>query len=151
LPFLRRKERAGRGRAHTPPKTAVTPLAPVVCVNPTRKGLRTMHTVAFHISLSLIESLVPILAHLEDDHRDRPLARSLRTAATGIAQALAAARLAARTGTARRHRERALAQTRQVHALLRVAHAWHFALPGQRGAALARAQHLAELLGAPLL
>jgi hypothetical protein len=149
LPFLRRKERAGRGRARTPHKTAVTPLAPVVCVNPTRKGLRTMHTVAFHASLSLITSLVPIVGQLE--LTDRQLAQSLRRAASAIPQALAAAELAARKATAQRHRARALAQTRHVHALLLAEHAWQYWLPGKRAAAIVQAQHLAELLGAPLI
>jgi hypothetical protein len=108
-----------------------------------------MHTVAFHVSLSLIESLTPIVGQLR--LMDCQLAHSLRRSAAAIPQALAAARLASRKATVQRHLDRALAQTRHVHALLLVPHAWHTWMPGMRQAAIARAQHLAELLGAPLI
>jgi hypothetical protein len=108
-----------------------------------------MHTVAFHASLSLIRALAPIVHQLP--LIDRQLAQSLRRSASAIPQALAAAALATRQPTARRHLERALAQTRHVHALLLAAHAWHTWMPGARQEAIARAQYLAELLGAPLI
>jgi hypothetical protein len=108
-----------------------------------------MHNVAFHGSLSLIESLAPIIGQLQ--LMDRQLAQSLRRSASAIPQALAAARLASRQATAQRHLDRALAQTRHVHALLLAVHAWHTWMPGKRQAAIARAQYLAELLGAPLI
>lgn len=61
------------------------------------------------------------------------------------------AALVSRQATAQRHLERALAQTRHVHALLLAAHTWHTWLPGPRQHAIAHALYLAELLGAPLI
>jgi hypothetical protein len=140
----RRKQRAGRHVARAAPKTAVTPLAPGPCVNPTRKGLTTMHTVEFHLSLTLIQSLVPILPRLRAI--DRELARALRASATAIPRALAAAELAARAQDAARHRRRAHALARHVLALLLTAHAWHYEMPDKRSLALVQAEHLVEYL-----
>ena len=106
-----------------------------------------MHTVEFHLSLALIHALAPILPRLRLIGGDgRELARELRASATAIPRALAAAELAARKHDAARHRRRAHALARHVHALLLTGHAWHYELPGLRSLALVRAEHLAEYL-----
>jgi hypothetical protein len=102
-----------------------------------------MHTVEFHISLALIRSLVPILPPLRLIGRD---GRELRASATAIPRALAAAALASRPQVAARHRSRAHALARHVHALLLTDHAWHYEMPGLRSRALVQAEHLAEYL-----
>src|SRR5690606_31246495 len=101
VPYGARSAPAEAGRARRQVRPA-RPLRRWVCVNPTRKGLRMIHTDAFHVSLSLIESLVPIVEQLP--LMDAELARALRRSAAAIPQALAAARLASRKGTAQRHR-----------------------------------------------
>jgi hypothetical protein len=103
-----------------------------------------MHTVEFHLSLSLIQTLAPMLPQIE--RLDGALARELRASVTAIPRALAAAELAARPHHAARHRRRACALARHVLALLLTSHAWHFELPGPRGQALMIAEHLVEIL-----
>ncbi|HWN71465.1 MAG TPA: hypothetical protein VNM90_27690 [Haliangium sp.] len=103
-----------------------------------------MHTVEFHLSLALIQALAPILPRLR--LMDRELARELRASATAIPRALASAVLAARPHVAARHRSRAHALARHVHALLLTGHAWHYQMPGLRSEALMSAEHLAEYL-----
>lgn len=101
-----------------------------------------MHTVEFHLSLALIQSLAPILPGLRAI--DRELARELRASATAIPRTLAAAELAARPHITARHRRRAHALARHVLALLCTAHAWHHQMAPQRSRALVRADQLAE-------
>ena len=103
-----------------------------------------MHTVEFHLSLALIQSLGPILPRLR--HLDPELARELRASATAIPRALASAALAARPHVAARHRSRAHALARHVHALLLTGHAWHYEMPGLRSHAIVQAGHLVEYL-----
>jgi hypothetical protein len=92
-------------------------------------------------------SSLPTLPRLRLIDRDgRELARELRASATAIPRALAAAALAARPHVAARHRSRAHALARHVHALLLTGHAWHYEMPGLRSRALVQAEHLAEYL-----